>query len=271
MVLRCHVVEADMNDALNAVDRAAEANRRFRPIEIGAGVVSRPAGSSTETVHSFLRHLRSKALECVPEPVGIEGGVERLRFIEGADGGDGWYHQHTEQGLVSAARLLRTIHDAASDWIPPEPAIWGAPAVPGENSVYCHGDPGPWNFVWRDNEAVALIDWDYLHPAPRVDDVAYALRWFAPLRDDEHALQWHHFPRVPNRRDRVHAFMDAYGGLPDFDVITAVTQRIRATMDHVRELAEHGVEPQRTWVADGELEREAAEIAWIERHRRELT
>jgi Ser/Thr protein kinase RdoA (MazF antagonist) len=80
--------------------------------------------------------------------------------------------------------------------------------------VFCHGDPGPWNFVWRDQEAVGLIDWDYLHPAPRLHDVAYALQWFGPLRRDEFVLDWHHFPVIPNRRDRVRAFIDAYGGLP---------------------------------------------------------
>ena len=59
--------------------------------------------------------------------------------------------------------------------------LWGAEPVAGDDVVFCHGDPGPWNFVWRDQEAVGLIDLDYLHPAPRLDDVANALPWFGPL------------------------------------------------------------------------------------------
>ncbi len=254
----------------DAVDRAAEANALHRPVEVGPEVVTRPAGEHTATVHHYLRHLWAQGLDCVPEPLGVVDGVERLRFIDGEDGGQGWYHQHTDQGLASAARLLRRIHDAGAGWTPPDDAVWGAPAEPGTDAVPCHGDPGPWNFIWRDNEAVALIDWDYLHPAPRLDDVAYALHWFAPLRSDEHVLEWHHFPVVPDRAARVRAFVDAYGDLPEFDVADSVIERIRSVIALRGDLAARGIEPQRTWVEDGAAERDLEEIAWIHEHRVEL-
>ena len=256
---------------MEAVGRAAAANSEFRPVTIGDGVVTRPASPVTDTVHSYLHHLRGKGLRCVPEPLSIAGGVETLRYLDGASGGEGWYHQHAEQGLTSAARLLRTIHDAGRDWIPAADAVWGAPPAPSDDVVFCHGDPGPWNFVWHDHEAVGLIDWDYLHPAPRLDDVAYALRWFGPLRRDEFVLDWHHFPAVPDRRQRVGAFVKAYGDLPRFDVAAAVTARMQATADLMHSLALAGQEPQRTWVAGGALDREAAEIAWVHDHRDEFT
>lgn len=247
--------------------RAAEVNERFRPIELTAETVTRPAGPHSQTVHSFLRHLRAKGLDCVPEPVSLDGGTETLRFIDGDSGGDAWKHQHDEQGLRSAARLLRRVHDASADWVPPDDAVFAAPAAE-DGDVFVHGDPGPWNFVWRDGEAVALIDWDFLHRAPRLSDVAYALRWFAPVRDDRAALEWHHFPEVPDRPSRIRAFLDAYGIPADFDVAAAVVRRIRDTNDHVRFLAAQGQEPQRTWVAEGSVEKEElAEIAWIEENR----
>ncbi|CAA9221116.1 MAG: hypothetical protein AVDCRST_MAG50-585 [uncultured Acidimicrobiales bacterium] len=256
-----------MEDALEAVGRAEKANRAARPVSIDRDVVSRPSTSASGTVHSFLRHLRDQGLDCVPEPLGDRDGTETLRFIDGAGGGEGWYHQHTDQGLASAARLLRTIHDAARSWTPPLEAVWGAPAVAGDDVVYCHGDPGPWNFIWRDNEAVALIDWDYLHPAPRLSDVAYALRWFVPLRSDDLSLAWHHFPEVPDRRHRVQVFLDSYGDLPAFDVVDTVVARMQATSDLCQALADQGQEPQRTWVSDGALEQQAAEIRWVREHR----
>ena len=113
---------------------------------------------------------------------------------------------------------------------------------------------------------MGLLDWDFLHAAPRVDDVAYALRWFAPLRPDAEALDWHHFPEVPDRRSRVAAFLDAYGPLPAFDVTEAVASRAEATIALERALADAGVEPQRTWVAEGSLDRQRAEVRWIREH-----
>ena len=250
-----------------ALNRSAEVNAQLRPIELTSETVARPAGPHTPTVHSFLRHLHEKGLDCVPEPVSLDDETETLRFIEGESGGDGWKNQHDEQGLRSAARLLRRIHDASADWVPPDNAVFAAPTAEG-GDVFVHGDPGPWNFVWRDGEAVALIDWDFLHPAPRLEDVAYALLWFAPLRDDESALQWHHFPQVPDRRARIEAFLDAYGIAADFDVADAVVRRVRHTIEHVRFLADQGQEPQRTWVAEGSVEREElAAIEWIEDNR----
>jgi hypothetical protein len=256
----------DAREAMEAVGRAADANAKFRPVTVDGDVVTRLASEASGTIHSYLAHLRGKGLRCIPEPIAICDGVETLRYLDGASGGEGWYHQHTEEGLVSAARLLRSIHDAGHDWSPPANAVWGAPPVAGDEVVWCHGDPGPWNFVWKDQEAVGLIDWDYLHLAPRVDDVAYALHWFGPLRRDEFVLDWHHFPAVPDRRKRVQLFLEAYGGLPRFDVAEAVAASMQATSDRVRSLAQEGQEPQRTWVGDGALDRAAAEIAWVREH-----
>lgn len=260
-----------MNDALQAAGRAAEANRNARPVSIENGVVTRPSSAASPTIHAFLHFLRSQRADLVPEPLTLgadpEARTETLRCIPGESGGRSWYHQHTDQGLASAAQLLRRIHDMSRAWEPPADARWGASAVSGKDIVYCHGDPGPWNFIWRNNQAIGLIDWDYLHPGPRLDDIAYALQWFVPMRSDQHALEWHHFPQVPDRRHRIDVFLRAYGDLPSFDVVDAVTARMTATRDLVGHLAEQGQEPQQTWVRDGALDREDEEIDWVLHHR----
>lgn len=250
-------------------------------IQITGDVVRRPAHPWTPTVHAFLHYLRTTGLECVPEPLGIErdtgggaggagGDTETLRYLPGASGRDGWFAQHSPDGLASAARLLREVHDASVGWVPPEDAQWAAPPVRGDDLVTCHGDPGPWNFVWDGHEAVGLIDWDFLHPAPRSDDVAYALRWFAPARSDVHALDWHHFPVVPDRAARIRAFLAAYGDLPGCrgsDWVEAIARRIEATVEIATSLARDGVEPQRTWVEAGDLAIELDDARWVREHR----
>lgn len=240
---------------------------RLRRVCVKDGVVTRPAAAWSRTVHALLRYLRGQGLTCVPEPLEVESGVERLVAIEGDAGAAGWAHQHSEAGLRSAARLLRTIHDASIGWDPPDGAIFcAADLAPVKEAVWCHGDVGPWNMVWHGDEAVALIDWDFLHRGSRLDDVAYALRWFTPARDDEMALTWHHFASVPDRAARVRIFLDTYGGLPAFDVAAAIAARMEVTMAKELSLARAGVEPQRTWVAQGSQERAAAEARWVRGH-----
>ena len=74
-------------------------------------------------MHAFLRHLHAVGVDCVPEPLGVEGEVELLRFLPGASGRDGWFAQHSLDGVSSAARLLRRIHDASVGFAPPDDAV----------------------------------------------------------------------------------------------------------------------------------------------------
>lgn len=234
-------------------------------------VVRRPAQPWTPTVHALLDHLRRRGLTCVPQPVGVEEGVEEVTALPGDAGAQCWPHQATDRGLRSAARLLRTVHDATRGWSPPEDARWALGARTGDDVLVCHGDPGPWNATWRGGEAVGLFDWDLAHPAPALDDVAYALEHLAPFRDDDEAARWRGFAAAPDRRRRVRVFVDAYGGAPadldDAALVEAVIARQRQTVEDCAALAAAGVEPQRTWVADGFLDELRARVRWSEANR----
>jgi hypothetical protein len=77
-----------------------------------------------------------------------------------------------DQGLRNFARLLRDYHDACAGFSPPPGATWSAGAgSPGDHEVVRHGDFGPWNVVWQDDQPVGIIDWDFARPAPRLHDV----------------------------------------------------------------------------------------------------
>ena len=229
-------------------------------------LVLRPARPWTTSVHALLRHLRARGLDCVPEPVGVRDGVEALRWIPGDAGPAAWPHQVTAAAVRSAGELLRRVHDATTDYEPPAEAEWAFPAVPGA-TVVTHGDPAPWNFVWRESRAVALIDWDYAAPGPATDDVAYAAAGFAPAVPDDEARRVHGFTSVPDRRARLRAFAEGYrlggtAGLAD-----RVVERQEATVARVADLAERGLEPWAAWVRAGYLDELRSRPRWTRQHR----
>lgn len=238
-------------------------------VVVDGDVVRRPALPWTPAVHALLRHLRAAGPDRVPEPLGIDGEVELLRFVPGDAGAACWPHQVADEGLASAARLLRAVHDASASWVPPADAVWGAPARRGPHEVVCHGDPAPWNMVWRNGTALALFDWDFAYPGPRLDDVAYAVGWFAPFRPDDEAVRWHGFDSPPDRRHRVEVFAEAYGLGSADGLVEASIARQRWAIEHTRYIASLGIEPQRTWVAAG-LPAMQARLLWTVEHRANL-
>ena len=219
-----------------------------RSVRIVGDVVLRPAKPWTPTVHALLRHLHAEGLP-VPEPLGIDGGVERVRLVPGDGGEDAWAHQTTTRSVASAGRLLRRIHDATRGWEPPPHAVWSVPPEGGD--VICHGDPQPGNMSWRDGVAVGLFDWDAARPAPPLSDVAYALEWLTPFSTDPAGLHARGPTADVDRRSRIDALLDGYGWDGPIAVVDAVLARQQRAIDEVLHLGARGQEPHATWVAEG--------------------
>lgn len=229
-------------------------------------LVLRPVRPWTGAVHALLTYLREQGLDCVPEPVGVRHDVEAVTFIPGDSGGDAFQHHVTSEGLQSAARLLRLIHDATAGFEPPRRVEWAHPPVSGAGTV-CHGDPGPWNFVWRDGEAVGLIDWDHASPAAPIDDVAYAIDTFTPFRPDDVAIRDHGFGHAPDRPARMRAFAEAYGLGGTNGLVDRVIARQQQTVDRVLSLADRGLDPWAAWCREGYLDELRARPRWTRSHR----
>ncbi|MEU8302654.1 aminoglycoside phosphotransferase family protein [Actinomadura sp. NPDC048955] len=239
-----------------------------RVVRVG-DTVRRPMQPWTATVHALLGHLEAVGFPYAPRPLGIdEQGREVLTFIDGESGPQGWAKVVDDRGLSAFARLLRDYHDATVGFSPPEQSVWscGASALV-EGQVVCHGDFGPWNVVWRGDQPVGIIDWDFVHPAPRLSDVAYALQYLAPFRDDAECLRWLHFTQVPDRRHRLELFCTAYGLAAPLGIVDAVIDRQRQNIDLVRRLASQGHEPQATWVREGLLEELDRRLVWSDSNR----
>ncbi|MGW3115798.1 hypothetical protein ACWDBW_01390 [Streptomyces sp. NPDC001107] len=114
---------------------------------------------------------------------------------------------------------------------------------------------------------MGIIDWDFARPAPRLHDVAYALEYVAPFRDDAECLRRLHYPAPPDRRSRLEDFCGAYGIDVTAGIVDAVIARQQANAALVRRLAEQGHEPQATWAADGLLNELDNRINWSKAHR----
>jgi aminoglycoside phosphotransferase (APT) family kinase protein len=179
-------------------------------IRIG-NIVRRPTGSYTPAVHAFLRHLEDVGFVGSPRVHGIDScGREILDFIPGdvpQSPLPAW--AGTDSALVSVAKLLRRLHDAAASFVPSPDAIWHEPSPPAAYSgrQVCHNDLVPDNIVFRDGVAVALIDFDLAAPVNPIWDVAVAIRHWLPIRA-ECDLERAHLGSTPAAR--LALFCDAY-------------------------------------------------------------
>lgn len=240
-----------------------------RVVRVG-DTVRRPVYPWTAAVHELLDHLRAVGFTAAPRAMGLDGrGREIVAYIEGSSGPGGWGPVVTDAGLVAFARLLASLHEATAAFRPEPGGPWAEHfGVPAAGRVVCHGDYGPWNAVWRGNEPVGLIDWDHAHAGTRLDDVAYALEYVAPFRDDDTCLRWLRYTRPPDRAARLERFCAAYGLTSIDGVVDAVIGRQQETIARVRRLAAAGIEPQAEWVRRGVLAELDARVAWSRAHRR---
>lgn len=239
-----------------------------RVVRLG-DTVRRPTHPWTPAVHALLGYLEQVGFPYSPRLLGIDQeGREVLTYLDGASGPDGWVKVVGDPGLRTFARLLREYHDAVVGFHPPDELSWftGERGL-GDEEVICHGDFGPWNIVWCGTRPVGVLDWDYARPAHRMHDLAYALQYVAPFRDDAECLRWLRFPEPPDRRHRLELFASSYGLTSTTGLIDAVIDVQRDGIEQVGRLASAGCQPQTRWVADGLLDELNQRLAWSRSNR----
>jgi hypothetical protein len=233
-------------------------------VERDGGTVRRPAAFWSPAVHRLLRYLESVGFPA-PRLVRAGSDVEVLTWIDGESGPAGWARIVPEAGLGSWARFLRRYHQAVAGFRPPPHSAWSSRTSgcePGE--IVCHGDFGPWNTVWRGTSIAGLIDFDHARPAPALFDVAHALKYAAPFRDDEECTRWLRYPAAPDRARRIELFCVAYGIAVPGDITSLVAQQQRTVLHTCENLARQGIEPQATWVREGYLNVLRNRVRWTE-------
>ncbi len=173
--------------------------------------VLRPSNPNSAAVHAFLRELRSAGFEGASLPVEIQAdGRERLLFIEGdvaVPPFRAWVQ--TDHALASIAALMRSFHQVSSR-LPVIPAKWSNElADPCGGRMICHNDVCLENIVFRDGEAVALLDFDFAAPGRPLFDLAAFARMCVPIDDDLNATRQGF--KDQDRPARLRLVADTYG------------------------------------------------------------
>ena len=174
--------------------------------------VLRPANSRSESIHQFLRALRAVGFDGASMPVGIDAdGRERLVFIEGEVAippFPTWVQ--TDDSLVSVAILMRRFHEASRRTDLVEGPTRGMEmADPRDGSIVCHNDVCWENVVFREGQAVGLLDWDYAARGHPLYDLASFARMCIPVDDDLSAAR-NGFVAA-DRPARLRLVADSYG------------------------------------------------------------
>ena len=228
--------------------------------------VHRPVGWWTPAVHELLNYLERVGFKYSPRVLGFDKqGREILTYIKGESGKDGWEKIISDTGLKSFAHLLREYHEAVKNFRPADDSVWAyKKGGLKKNEIICHGDFGAWNVVWKGEEPVGIVDWDFVLPAEPLYDILYALEYSAPFRDDETCLKWHHFSEVPDRKHRIKIFTESYGLPPIENIANKVAELQRTVGKYEEYLAKRGLQPQVDWVASGDLEKVEKRAKWTE-------
>ncbi len=238
---------------------------RFDRIVLRQGeMVRRPRQPSSEAVHALLTHLADVGFAEAPLPGRMSRRWERQSYLAGVSGDEACRLVGSNEAAAQVGTLLRRYHDAVEGWRPDTALTWfdGQTGTGGPGQLVCHGDPGPWNLVWRKGRLVGLIDWEYATVGTRRTDIAYALHYLVPFRDRSYWQGVLGFDRRPRRRDRMQAFADGYGMTLDDDLVDAVLDSQEAGVRMMLDLAARGHPRYRKLVMDSGLQRELQAMRW---------
>jgi hypothetical protein len=226
--------------------------------------VHRETGAWTGQVHRLLAHLRAKGIQEVPAPLGFDSqGREILTYLPGQAGNDPLPENlRTDEILVSAARLLRRIHDASTDVAHSWPSGWQAPTrEPVE--IICHGDFAPYNCIFDQGKLTGVIDFDHAHPGNRAWDLAYALYRFAPINDRSNPDG---YGTIDEQCRRARLFCDAYGLQMRSQIVQSIRDRLIYMAEYLRQGAAKGDQRMQANIDAGHLAIYITDRAYLEAH-----
>ncbi|MDD1793223.1 aminoglycoside phosphotransferase family protein [Enterovibrio makurazakiensis] len=234
--------------------------------------VVRPLNPWSDNVHRLLNHYQKQGISECPQFVAIKGQTEVLSFVNG----DTYNYPLTgpiasESALISAANLLRKLHDASVSFLAEnndEELTWMLP-VRAPQEVMCHGDYSPYNVALNGDVVVGVFDFDTAHPAPRVWDLAYAVYCWAPFKTDEIDALGSLYDQI----DRAKQFCDAYSATEQqrTELVDVMVARLDALVTFMRDEAESGNEQFAANLEDGHHLSYLADIEYLKANKAQIS
>ena len=234
--------------------------------------VIRPGNKWTPHVHSFLSFMHENGFDHVPKPYGIsESGMEMVSFVDGiVYNGSLPKEILTDEILVEAAKLLRRYHDIGEKYVhrlTGEEVFMLPGQLPAE--VMCHGDFAPYNITFVDGCVHGIIDFDTLHPGPRIWDVAYAVyRWipFVSPKNPDYCYNLNEQVR------RLKLFADTYDLKKNEreELPNMIIERISSLVAYMRNEADSGNEDVWKNIEDGHLNLYLDDIQYIKEFQKNM-
>jgi hypothetical protein len=185
-------------------ERLTGGNNVHEVVRVG-DTVRRTRGSQANFAARVLIYLESVDYLYAPRYLGIdERDRDMLTFIPGRT------TDHPSQRSLDACalggKMLRELHDTTT----------GSDLAGGQECVI-HGDPGPFNTIFRYGRPIALIDWDSCRPGRRIDDLAY-MGWTWCVQS------LGHIP-ISQQAGNLRELRDGYGSLESEELIEAIMRR----------------------------------------------
>lgn len=162
----------------------------------------------SDTTAALLGHLESREYPYSPRYLGIDGlGRDVLSLLPGQP----MVTLRGDDQLRQVATLLRELHDATADFVPPADAIWQVEPVPATSGGrIIHRDVAAWNLLETGDVFTGLTDWDLAGPGRLIEDFAYLAWHFTPLHP-ELMGDGSAGPSVADRPRRLRLLADSYG------------------------------------------------------------
>ena len=131
-----------------------------------------------------------------------------------------------------------------------------------QGQIIRHGDLGPWNTIWQGDNLAALIDWDFIQPGKRIEDLAQMAYYFVPLRGEK---GWKDagFVKRPDIAARLLQLTKSYGMYSPEEVIDTLLKLLQDDCEVVERLSADGIEPWVSFLKRGDIEEALADSQWI--------